>query len=136
MPFEGPIEDRLAIRERIDAYSAAVFARDAEAWIANWCEDAVWSLPGIAVAGRDQIKAAWIRAMDAFALAAFFATPGSILVRGATAAATVFTQEILVDAQGGVRRIVGAYDDTLVKAGGAWLFQRRAYRILHDQTGA
>ena len=47
MAYEGPIEDRLAIRERIEAYSDAVFRHDADAWIANWCEDAVWSLPGI-----------------------------------------------------------------------------------------
>lgn len=134
MPFEGTIEDRLAIRERIDAYSSAVFLKDAEAWIANWCEDGVWSLPGIAVSGRAQIKAAWMQAMDAFALAAFFATPGSIVVQGGTAAATVFTQEILIDAKGGVRRIIGAYDDELVREAGVWLFRRRSYRILHDQT--
>lgn len=133
MSFAGSVEDRLAIRERIDAYSAAVFQKDAEAWIANWCEDGVWSLPGISVSGKAQIKAAWAQAMEAFALAAFFATPGAIVVHGATANATVYTQEILVDAAGVVRRIIGAYDDELVKEAGVWLFRRRAYRILHDQ---
>jgi len=134
MSFEGAIEDRLAIRERIDSYSDAVFRKDAEAWTANWCEDSVWSLPGIAVSGRAQIRAAWMQAMDAFALAAFFATPGSIFVEGEVASATVYTQEILVDAKGVVRRIVGAYDDELVRQAGIWLFRRRSYRILHDQT--
>jgi len=134
MSFEGPIEDRLAIRERIDAYSDAVFRRDADAWIANWCEDAHWSLPGITVSGQAQIRGAWEQAMQAFTLAAFFATPGSIVVRGETATARVYTQEILVDAAGAVRRIVGAYDDELVKQAGAWLFRRRTYQIRHDQT--
>lgn len=136
MAFDGPIEDRLAIRERIETYSDAVFRRDAEAWIANWCENSVWSLPGFEVTGRAQIKAAWTQAMDAFTLAAFFATPGSIEVRGEVATARVYTQEILTDAKGGVRRIIGAYDDDLVKQGGAWLFRRRAYRIEHDVTEA
>lgn len=134
MSFEGPIEDRLAIRERIEAYSDAVFRHDAEAWIANWCEDAVWSLPGIEVAGRSQIRGAWEQAMQAFTLAAFFASPGSIVVRGQAATARVYTQEILTDAKGAVRRIVGAYDDELVKQDGVWLFRKRAYQIKHDQS--
>ena len=131
--FTGPTEDRLAIRERIDAYSDAVFRHDAEAWIACWAEDAVWRLPGIDVAGRPQIKAAWQGAMAGFKLAAFFATPGSIVVTGAQAKARVYTQEILVLADGGTRRIVGAYDDDLVKQDGAWRFTSRAYTILHDE---
>ncbi len=134
MSFEGPIEDRLAIRERIEAYADAVFRRDAEAWIANWCEDGVWVLRGIEVSGRAQVKAAWIQAMDAFALTAFLATPGAIVVRGETATARVYTQEILTDASGAVRRIVGAYDDELARHSGVWLFRRRAYQILHDET--
>lgn len=136
MPFEGPIEDRLAIRERIEAYADAVFRRDADSWIANWAEDAVWSLPGFEVSGRDNIRAAWLQAMSAFPLAAFFASPGAIRVEGRTAQARVYTQEVLTLADGGLRRIVGAYEDDLVKVDGAWLFSRRDYRILHDQTGA
>lgn len=136
MLFKGPIEDRLAIRERIEAYADAVFRRDAESWISNWTEDAVWALPGMEVAGRETIKGAWLHAMSAFPLAAFFASPGSIQVEGARATARVYTQEILTLAEGGVRRIIGVYDDELIKADGAWLFSRRTYNILHDETGA
>ena len=85
MLYEGPMEDRLAIRERIEAYADAVFRRDAEDWISNWAEDAVCSLPGVDVAGRENIKAAWRQAMGAFPLAAFFANPGAIRVSGDTA---------------------------------------------------
>ena len=131
---EGPIEDRLAIRERIEAYGDAVFRHDAEAWIANWAEDGVWRLPGIEVAGRARIKAAWEQAMGAFAQAAFFSVSGEISVTGGAATARVYTQEVLVDHAGAVRRIVGAYDDTLVNQGGAWLFASRTYAILHDDT--
>lgn len=133
MAYEGPLEDRLAIRERIETYGDAVFRRDAEAWIANWAEDAVWSLPGFEVVGKAAIKRAWIQAMSAFSLAAFFGVPGSIVVRGETATARVHTQEILTDAQGGVRRVVGVYDDELIREGGEWLFRKRLYQIKLDQ---
>ena len=133
--YSGPVDDRLAIRELIEAYSDAVFRHDAEAWIACWTTDGVWKLPGIDVAGADNIKAAWQGAMSAFSLAAFFATPGSIEVTGDQAKARVYTQEILVLAVGGVRRIIGAYDDALVKQDGAWRFASRTYKILNDQQG-
>lgn len=134
MSFEGAPGDRLAIRERIEAYADAVFRRDAEAWIANWDEDAVWSLPGLTVSGRASIRSAWEAAMEGFPMAAFFATPGSIVVQGDVAAARTYTREILVLADGGVRRIVGAYDDRLVRRNGEWLFSHRAYQILHDES--
>lgn len=133
--FEGPLEDRLAIRERNDAYCDAVFRHDAEDWIACWAEGAVWRMPGLEVTGRDNIKAAWVGAMSGFSLAAFFATPGSIRVTGATAEARVYTQETLRLTDGGLRRIVGAYDDRLIKVDGQWLFAARTYAILHDEAG-
>ncbi|QUD90505.1 nuclear transport factor 2 family protein [Phenylobacterium montanum] len=132
MAFEGSDGDRLAIRERIEAYSDAVFRRDADAWIGNWAEGSTWSLPGIEVSGRDNIKAAWQAAMASFPLAALFVQVGSIAVEGDAAAARTYTQEVLTDPNGAVRRIVGAYDDELVKQDGRWLFRRREYRILHD----
>lgn len=126
------MDDRAAIRERIEAYSDAVFRHDARAWIANWAEDGVWRLPGVDVAGKADIEAAWVAAMANFALAAFFAVPGVIEVDGDRAMARVYTQELLVDRAGKARRIVGAYDDVLVKRGGAWLFSSRTYAVLHD----
>ena len=134
--FEGPTQDRLAIRERIEAYSDAVFRHDAEAWIDNWADGAVWSLPGFEVTGKPAIKAAWLGAMSSFRLAAFFSAPGAIVVDGLSATARVWTQEVLITTDGAVRRIVGAYDDRLINISGAWLFHQRRYAILHDQTGA
>ncbi len=131
--YEGHVEDRLAIRERIEAYSDAVFRHDAESWIACWAEDAVWRLPGTEVAGRANIKAAWQGAMSAFEMAGFFAVPGSIRVTGNTAKARVYTQEILKLKAGGMRRIIGAYDDDLVKKDGVWRFASRTYKVLHDE---
>ena len=134
--FEGPNADRLAIRERIGAYGDAVFRHDAEAWIACWAENGVWRLPGLEVTGRANIKAAWEGAMAAFALAGFFAMPGSIEVNGDHATARTYTREVLVDHAGGVRRIIGAYEDTLIRKSRDWLFASRIYAILHDDKGA
>ena len=133
--FEGPLEDRLAIRERIEAYGDAVFRHDADAWIACWSQDAVWRMPGLEVAGKAGIQAAWEGAMAAFTLAAFFSTPGSIRVSGAAAEARVYTQEALILSDGGTRQIIGAYDDRLIRVQGAWLFSARTYAILHDSKG-
>ncbi len=133
--YEGALEDRIAIRERIDAYSDAVFRIDADDWIACWAEDSVWRLPGMETKGRANIKAAWRGAMTNYALAGFFATPGSIRISGDAAEARVYTQETLVLKAGGVTRIVGAYDDRLVREGGEWLFASRDYAILHHEEG-
>lgn len=133
--YKGPVEDRLAIRERIETYSHAVFLKDADLWISNWAEDGVWNLPsiGVEMVGRARIRAAWEQAMSGFALAGFFALPGAIEVDGDAATARSYTQEILVLKEGGVRKVVGAYDDTLVKRDGTWLFARRSYNVLHDE---
>lgn len=133
--FDGPFEDRLAIRERIDAYADAVFRHDADAWIACWAEDAVWRMPGVEVSTKPNIKAAWEGAMANFTLAAFFSSPGSIRIAGETAEVRVYTQEILILRDGGVRKIVGAYDDRLAKVGADWLFAARVYTVLHDEKG-
>ncbi len=124
--------DRLSIRELIEAYADAVFRRDAEAWIDCWADDATWDLMGHSVAGRDAILATWKGAMSAFETTAFFAQPGRIAVEGDLAAARVWTQEVLVTKAGDTRRVVGAYDDSLVRRDGRWLFARRAFRIVHD----
>jgi uncharacterized protein (TIGR02246 family) len=135
MAYSGPIEDRLAIRERIETYSHAVFLKDADLWISNWAEDGVWHLPrmGVDLSGKANIRAAWEQAMSGFALAGFFAVPGAIEVTGDTATARSYTQEILMLKDGGQRKVIGAYDDTLVKRDGVWLFSRRSYTVLHDE---
>lgn len=135
MSFFGPETDRLAIRERIDAYSDAVFRRDADAWIDCWDDAATWDLMGHAVTGRDAILQTWLGAMDTFGFVGFHAFPGAMHVSGETATARVWVSEVLVPKDGGLRRVEGAYDDTLARgADGLWRFTRRAYRILHDDT--
>jgi ketosteroid isomerase-like protein len=134
MPFTGPAEDRLAIRELIDAYADAVCRCDAADWGAVWTQDAVWRLPDYPeigeVRGRDAIVAMWIEAMKHYPGIIFIATPGAIAVDGDRATARSYTSEVYD--QGGVtRRDRGRYDDELVRTDEGWRFASRSFRKLH-----
>lgn len=134
MPFEGPIEDRLAIRELIDSYADAVIRNDAEAWGETWAEDGVWSMPDYPqfpdTHGKAAIVAMWKGAMEQFPGVIFTAGPGSIVVDGDRATVRSYTSEVY-DQEGVTKRDRGAYDDVCVKRDGKWLFQSRVFRNIH-----
>ena len=138
MISSGPLEDRLAIRELVESYNDAVMRFDGEAWVANWTEDAVWSLPGAGeVAGRENVYARWKAAMAGFSFVGFFASAGPILVSGDSARGTWYQQEFLHQKDGVKRTVTGRYTDEYVKIKGRWFFRKRDYAILHaEATGA
>jgi uncharacterized protein (TIGR02246 family) len=134
MPFTGPAEDRLAIRELIDAYADAVNMNDAALWGALWAEDAVWSLPDYPeigeIHGRDAIVTAWVAAMAHYPGVIFIAAAGAIEVDGDAATSRSWTSEVY-DQAGVAKRDRGRYDDRLIKQQGRWLFQSRLFRNIH-----
>lgn len=132
MNFSGPLQDRIAIRETIEAYADAVFRRDADAWAQNWADDSVWNLAGTEVSEKNNIVELWSGAMSGFSFVAFFAQTGAIHVDGDNATARSYTIEDLVQVDGKSRHIVGQYDDTLQKQNARWVFTRRIYKILSD----
>jgi ketosteroid isomerase-like protein len=136
MSFIGPVEDRLAIRELLDAYSDAVCQFDAEAWGALWAEDSVWSMPDYPEYGDTKGKAAivamWVAAMKAYPGVIFISTPGSIVVTGDRAEVRTYTSEVY-DQDGVTKRDRGFYDDICVKVKGRWLFESRVFRNIHRQ---
>jgi len=139
MPFIGPVEDRLAIRELLEVYADAVNRVDADEWAATWAEDAEWSLPDYpeigTTHGRPAIKAMWIEAMKAYPGIIFHSYPGSIEVTGNTAQVRSYTSEVY-DQNGMTMRDCGIYEDTCVKVDGQWLFQSRIFRNTHRQHAA
>lgn len=142
MPFTGDAEDRLAVRELLDAYADAVTQRDAAAWGATWAEDAEWSLPDYpeigTTRGRAAIVAMWVEAMKAYPGIMFEAWPGSIVISGNRATMRSYTAEVY-DKDGATLRDRGVYEDTCVKINGHWLFASRSFRNIHRQkapTGA
>ena len=136
MPFTGPAEDRLAIRELLDAYADAVTQCDAAAWGATWAEDGEWSLPDYpeigTTHGRAAIVAMWVEAMKAYPGIMFEAWPGSIEVDGDHATMRSYTSEVY-DQDGVTKRDRGVYEDVCVKVGGRWLFMSRSFRNIHRQ---
>lgn len=136
MPYTGPFEDRLAIRELLETYADAVTRRDADTWGETWAPDAEWSLPDYpemgTTKGRDAIVTMWIAAMKAYPGIMFEAWPGSIEINGESAVMRSYTSEIY-DQDGITMRDRGVYEDTCVKIEGRWYFKSRSFRNIHRQ---
>ena len=138
MAFTGPLDDRVAIRELLDAYADAVCVVDAQAWGATWAEDGVWELPDYPqigkITGRANIVAAWIAAMAQYPGIIFVSTPGSIVVNGEQGVVRSYTSEVFDDqASGKTTRDRGRYDDLVVRRNGQWLFKTRRFKKLHRE---
>jgi uncharacterized protein (TIGR02246 family) len=137
MPFSGPIEDRLAIRELMDIYADAVNQRDATLWGSTWTEDSSWKLPVIPgmenVNGKDNIISAWTAGMDMFPFIFMSISVGDIQVNGDAATARSYTSEVGTTLDGTEIRPCGQYDDILVKSDGQWLFKERIFITLYGE---
>lgn len=134
MAFSGPLEDRLLIRELIGDYSDATFRQDAEAWLACWTEDGVRAQAGAREHhGKAALRAMWDAVWAMLDKLAFFTEIGVIEVQGDQAITRCYCREILFLKDGGVRKVVGVYDDQLVRQNGKWLFARREYQLFMDE---
>jgi len=132
--FSGPIEDRLAIRELHDSYCDAVLRTDPDDWGSLWTEDAVWSLMGTEVVGRENIVKLWVGAMGRFDSVSFLEIPGSLEITGDTATGRYQTHEILVE-NGEPRVAGGRYDDEFVKIDGHWFYSKRIFNLVSQMGG-
>ena len=129
--FAGSVEDRLAIRERIESYNDAVFRKDADDWAECWAEDANWKVGDNTASGRTAIRELWVRLMEGFEAAGMYVAHGSVAVDGDTANSRSYMLEMLKGADGTERLVSGRYDDTLRRdADGKWRFTGRSYTIL------
>ncbi len=134
MAFTGPLEDRIAIRERMGTYADSAFQRDKQAWLANWSEDGVWKTHFAELKGKAALAEQWGKIWTHLDAMAFFTEVCRIEIDGDRAIARCYCREILALPGGAVRKVVGQYDDQLVKTGGEWLFSRRDYRLLIDEA--
>jgi SnoaL-like domain len=105
MPFTGSVEDRLAVRELYGSYSGAGFAGDREAWLLCWADDPVWDTP----AGKGEGVAA--------------------LTAGDRAKSRAYCREVSNWKDGRKVKIIGRYDDDLVRTPLGWRFQRRKFTM-------
>ena len=146
MPFTGPFEDRIAIRELMNTHAHGVMTTDPDVWGSIWADDAFWELadyPDLGgFKGKDAIVSGWVESMKVYGLNAmtkpmvYFMEPGSIEVDGDRAKAVAYTHEVYEDpANGELVRGHGRYIDELEKRDGKWLFTKRIYAIVHEQRG-
>ncbi|MEM9313645.1 MAG: nuclear transport factor 2 family protein [Pseudomonadota bacterium] len=142
MPFTGPLEDRVAIRELMNTHAHGVMTRDADLWGAIWADDAHWELldyPDLGgFSGKESIVGAWIESMKRYGLEdmqkpmVYFMEPGAIEVDGDRATAVAYTHEVYQDPE--TRKVIrgfGRYDDKLERRAGRWLFVRRDYTVMY-----
>lgn len=132
----GAVADRLAIRELIESYNAAVIEKDAAKWIANWVEDGVWNLGGGNIEGKDRILESWLTIMAPYEHASVFAQPIFIQVEENEGNAHWHTNERLKLYSGDEMLAVGRYKDRYVRIDGVWKIKQRDYSVVFTSTRA
>src|SRR4051812_38276168 len=119
MPFTGPQEDRIAIRELYDSYADGANRMDRAAWLAPWSDDAVWKTHYFEQHGIAAIGEKYDELMAPVTATSFLTQICAIEVSGDNATARAIAQERL-KMEGGSYRLTGRYEDTLRRVGGEW----------------
>lgn len=136
MPFTGPIEDRIAIRELLDSYTDAACRMDRADWLACWHDDATWWTHYFDVSGKEAIAATYDGLMGNVETTSFIGQLGSCEIDGDRAVCRSYAQERLVFRDGaGGHRLTGRYEDELRKEGGRWRFAARVYKVMIEEMG-
>ncbi|MET0179419.1 MAG: nuclear transport factor 2 family protein [Novosphingobium sp.] len=133
MTPDSALADRMLIRERMSAYADAAFRGDLDAYLACWSEDGVRIGNGAEVRGKPALRAQWLKIWAILDRMTFFTETCAIEVEGDRATARCYCREILLLKSGGMRKVVGRYDDELVRENGIWLFARREYALFIDE---
>lgn len=130
MPFSGPLEDRLLIREKMSAYAEAMFSQDLEAWLAHFAEDVDWRWGSNCTKGVEAMRASWPNLWAPLRAMGLFTEVSSIEVDGDIASAKCYSRQIFFHKDGKVVKVVGLYTDRLVRQNGSWLFAERSFKMI------
>lgn len=128
----GSLQDRLEIRELIEAFAAAAMRVDRDKFAATWAVDGTWRLPSMVepARGRDDITAAFVKVMGYLDFMSMQSVPTDLVIEDDQARGKAHCQELIVTKAGEQRLVVGCYDDQYVKREGRWLFLSRAYEVI------
>lgn len=135
MAFIGPLEERIAIRELHETYADAGFRGDMEQWLGCFVEDCTWVTPFGTMQGKEQLKATWDQIFSNLAALGFFTVMGAIEVDGDRATDRAYIREVFHAKDGSFEKLVGRYDDQLVRENGVWKFVKREYAVLIREGG-
>ena len=130
--FTGPIDDRLAIRERFDSYSDSVTRQALDDYLDCWTDDGARFGDGGECQGIEALRTHWHGIWKALSQMAFITQIGAIVIDGAAASTRSYCLETLQFRDGTQRQLIGAYDDELRCVAGVWRFSVRRYRVLID----
>jgi hypothetical protein len=133
MKNSGPLEDRILIRELYGLYGDASCRGSVEDWLELWTEDGVWNSHIFECTGKAALRAQWNALWENFASLGFLSELGPVEVTGDTARARSYAREIIRLKDGGLFKLIGAYEDQMVRRNGTWLFARRDYRPLVEE---
>lgn len=136
MKNSGSLEDRMLVREAYGLYAVASCERDVEAWLELWTDDAQWNSHMFNRRGKDEIRQQWQELWSNFDKVGFLSEVGPVEVSGDIARARSIAREVIRMADGSLYKLIGTYDDELVRAGDRWLFVRRDYSPLVEELGA
>lgn len=131
-----PLEDRIAIRELGETYADTAFRSDREGWLECWIQDCVWITPFGELRGKPALAAQWGKIDEQFGMVGFFAMPAAIEVTGERALARCYVREIATVREGGLYKVVGRYEDELLRVDGVWRYARREYTALIREAGS
>ena len=127
MRSSGPIEDRLAIQDLYSVYADCSSRGDRDVWLSLWADEAYWSTHLFQCEGKDAITSQWDLIHSDLVTIAFLSQWGPIHVSGDQAEARSYVREIARMEDGSVFKVVGTYNDRLVRRSGEWQFVRREY---------
>jgi hypothetical protein len=130
MPFTGPLEDRILIRELYDRYTDACWRWDRDDWLACFADDARWTTYLFDCSGKEEMRATWDRISQDWLNVAYLNEIGSIEVDGDRANARAYAREVVELKSRGIVKPPARYEDKLVRQNGTWLFASRTYYIL------
>lgn len=133
MPFSGPTEDKLAIRELYDTYGDASCRGDVETFLTCWTEDGQWNTHIFTRTGKAELREQWNALWTGFEKVAFLGNVLSMEIDGDKASTRSVAREIIALKGGGVFKLAGLYRDQLVRQDGQWLFQQRDYEVLVEE---
>lgn len=127
MPFTGPLEDRLAIRELYSRYADAAFSGNTEAWLDCWAVDCTWVTPLGPSSGKEALVKQWEALWSLIETMTFFTEVGGIEVEGDRVRSHGYSRENSLWKDGRMVKITGRYDDEAVREDGIWRFTRRTF---------
>jgi ketosteroid isomerase-like protein len=134
MPFTGPIEDRLALRELYSRYADAAFTGNGQAWLDCWAEDCVWMTPMGELRGKQALLAQWEMLWAGIEQMTFFTEVGSIEAEGDSARSHAYCRESSLWKDGRRITVTGRYDDEVMRDSGVWRFMRRTFTLLLQES--